>query len=999
MKKTLYLLFLLCALCFETIAQNPLVNYTFWDTVRYSDASFTASETYLSDLNDNGLVAGYYKNGSGSYVGFIYEYKKDKFTTYQQTGYTHTEILGISNTGEVLGRVYNSSPNSEVITGSFVNSSFQNMQIQTWYATNAQNQYPRKMNNNDFTVGSVRTGTTHWLHCQESSPPFTNQSTQRVQFATPPNPVVQYNTYGYGINDNDLMTGYYLDGAAYIPILWDNTNLQFYYNYPHKNPLSVGFPRTILTDINDAGYVTVNYRDNNYVMQGGLAKVDLSNLSSITYETDANFIFGADTNKTPLGSTISGINNKNDIVGYYKVTNTEVVGFFAFSDQSTPEIPGVLANTNNQYKIVNNAAYFDYKITNNHPLAYDYKQNDIWLNTNHNMFNDLIPLFAFKYISNLFQGSPLWEAERAQIYPSWRAHVWSQDENDCYITTPSGKLYTFSALAKWYNKSTSDFKGSCYGISAFFLQHLKDKTVLTNRFSNLYPAVTINDYVGPSYNNVALASLEAMTAAQQYQYDPRLKKYKNEFVKFNNLSIYDRLPFNKNSFHEIAKNLYSIDSARILSISYKDGLHATVPIKATREFLLKNSRDTLYMMNPNYDNTWTTLVIQPNQSILPTVKEYFSSPTPDSLEILALGIDGNLHEIDLANEAVLSFKNDPSAASNSSNKTINNERVFFVKKTCDFKIEEVGNPSNFYQVIGNTTTNQLSGASLHYDYNEDTLADAIVFNGNTVVRSSLYGGCDSIVNWLYSYPNGEMLYGRTNALIGETDVLIQDNEILKVESPDAQSKYVKLGAIYGPNNNEESFVSIDSFKIEQNDTVRYEAMDQYNFKLSNGKNANNQYNLYVRYLSANKYFTWDTKSIDIHPKTNHIIRLQPSVNGKEVIILVDSLQDGTIDDTIKVAHSGLNLNEQLKEQYEYKLYPNPTDKSFTVSLKGLPSGTINMEVYNQLGAVIYQNQTNTVQGNYHQRVTLENQPSGIYFVKLVGDILSKPITERIILNR
>ncbi|MBI3502837.1 MAG: T9SS type A sorting domain-containing protein, partial [Bacteroidetes bacterium] len=78
---------------------------------------------------------------------------------------------------------------------------------------------------------------------------------------------------------------------------------------------------------------------------------------------------------------------------------------------------------------------------------------------------------------------------------------------------------------------------------------------------------------------------------------------------------------------------------------------------------------------------------------------------------------------------------------------------------------------------------------------------------------------------------------------------------------------------------------------------------------------------------------------------------------------------------------------EIAEQENSILYPNPTSGVFTVS--GLRSAVSGLEIYNMYGERVYQTAVNSKQ----QTVNLSSQPQGIYFVqgKTTGGTLTRKI--------
>ncbi len=66
----------------------------------------------------------------------------------------------------------------------------------------------------------------------------------------------------------------------------------------------------------------------------------------------------------------------------------------------------------------------------------------------------------------------------------------------------------------------------------------------------------------------------------------------------------------------------------------------------------------------------------------------------------------------------------------------------------------------------------------------------------------------------------------------------------------------------------------------------------------------------------------------------------------------------------------------------FEIYPNPNNGEFNIKVETLKSEEYNIEIYNNLGALIWKQENVTVNGTYTKHVVLSESPSGIYMVAL-----------------
>ena len=71
-----------------------------------------------------------------------------------------------------------------------------------------------------------------------------------------------------------------------------------------------------------------------------------------------------------------------------------------------------------------------------------------------------------------------------------------------------------------------------------------------------------------------------------------------------------------------------------------------------------------------------------------------------------------------------------------------------------------------------------------------------------------------------------------------------------------------------------------------------------------------------------------------------------------------------------------------KANQTFDIYPNPNTGEFNIKVETLKSEEYNIEIYNNLGALIWKQENVTVNGTFTKHVVLSESPSGIYMVAL-----------------
>ena len=353
MKSLLSLLFILVG----SLVSAQLLHFEFFDTIRYQDGTYTSPITVLNDISDDGIMVGYYQDMDGFNAGLVV-FPNGEMSTFEFSSYNNTELTGINDAGFVVGKGYNSSNAAEVFQASIINGIVDQAVLLNWNDPAGISKNVGKLNNDDVAVGTVRSGTQNWMHFESVRAPFDVDETERYSTNNPG--FVSYNTYGLGLNNFEKYTGWYLDGVTRNPVVFDGISNTFF-PQNHVLPASTG-PRTFLNDINDNNYMAVSYRDVTGKMQGTIGQY---NVASTYY--DANFPLLSIQNFELLG-----INNNNDVVGYYENPSGEKIGLYLLAEGPT------LNNfelTEDLLLITNDSQTFEYPSN-----TFNYILNDHYLN-------------------------------------------------------------------------------------------------------------------------------------------------------------------------------------------------------------------------------------------------------------------------------------------------------------------------------------------------------------------------------------------------------------------------------------------------------------------------------------------------------------------------------------------------------------------------------------------------------------------------------------------
>lgn len=81
----------------------------------------------------------------------------------------------------------------------------------------------------------------------------------------------------------------------------------------------------------------------------------------------------------------------------------------------------------------------------------------------------------------------------------------------------------------------------------------------------------------------------------------------------------------------------------------------------------------------------------------------------------------------------------------------------------------------------------------------------------------------------------------------------------------------------------------------------------------------------------------------------------------------------------------------------YSVSPNPGSGLFNVNISGLTAGKASINVYNLVGKMVYESESETTDGTLSKEVNLYDLANGIYFMKINAD--AKTYTKKIIINK
>jgi hypothetical protein len=234
--------------------------------------------------------------------------------------------------------------------------------------------------------------------------------------------------------------------------------------------------------------------------------------------------------------------------------------------------------------------------------------------------------------------------------------------------------------------------------------------------------------------------------------------------------------------------------------------------------------------------------------------------------------------------------------------------------------------------------------------------------------------------------NRLLSYQRRDATARQGDRIVYDGG-MRFVNPDPEAKDVKLLAITGEASQDKLF-ALRGLSISQTDSLSIDNRDSSCLVLRSYGGARS-YDLEVNLVSASGSDRFLAPGVEIGANTGHtIVPAWPDLVYTPVTIFVDEGNDGSIDDTLTVANSALDVGRSRSDQppAEYSLsqnYPNPFNAATTIRY-GLPEkSVVRIALYSALGQEVAVLVNGEHEAGYHVvRVDGSRLASGVYYCRM-----------------
>lgn len=823
-----------------------------------------ATNTYITDINNKNEIVGYFDDANGTH-SFYCNLAKADTVVFDMPGAAWTKASDINDSSVMAGTFTNLGvPETQ---GFFYNVKTKTISVPTdgdMVVVGGDYITLESVRNDSCIVGNFRNSINRYF--------FTACPGGGVNNGFCSQGTTKYPTYAYGFAKTGEVCGFYLDGANYIGFLWKaNKNFTSY-----KNPTS-GISKLRFYDMND-----------NLIAVGDIQKYkgfihDLSGGGKYNYkEIDLSHL-----NATVV--TPQGINNNDDVVGFYTDGNGKVHGF------TQKPIDIFFRPDKNGWKFSNSEVNMWPKIW---WQQFKYTQYD-----------------PYRGPGTTFPKTALY---KSWVFPDWPLFVEVFGKNYCYSNSPVPQIKQ-EAVEEWKSILKAlkySWGGSCYGFSTTAILAYDSLKGYNQKFS--FKTESDNELYNEDLTDSRRRIVNNLMIYQFAQQVVDFERGHRGDVATKTLGILkDRMRANKGDNYNIV----------ILNSSVQDpgGGHSLLPYKITKD---ENDPkiEWIWIYDSNYpgDNNRAIKVNTVSQ-------KWFYKAT--------LNTSGN--PVEWGDYSYNMYVSNPSSdyindAMPPAKKKLVPHIVYPSGSDDVLVISGKGDTAGFYkgkvyQNLGDSTyplwvyDGKIS-PPYGYRLNEDA-HEIKMENLSDTVR-------------LYAVRDGARYeYLRTGANSSESENFNID-EAFEVKNIDAAKKTFSLNSII-PGSSEITF-SISNISLQQSENLDFEAGSD-DLQLTNPGSAKT-YDLEVTRLDNSGKAVFRAQDIPLDPNTKHII-IPNKTDWREgkIWIKVDKGIDGSIDDTLFYE----NTAKPEISVSRYLLMFDKTSGTDTVYLANTGGGKLNWSISSQ----------------------------------------------------
>lgn len=924
------------------------------EEVNFSPATTTNFNTYVTGINNNNFISGYYTNTAGFKKGFVVNPMGKKIIidgASMTPAYDHISVEGINDSNTVIINATDAAGNITIMKG-YYDSILKQYNVVAVSGNGQPNvAKPFAINNYNVYAGWYPNLTERWLFTLNDS---------SISSTLPWDADRYYNgsawdpTYVLGNNDADLLCGYVIDGGINTPLVYDAVTSTFDV-LPFANQMKIH-------DINNNNTICGEYKLASGVWCGFYANYTTGAISG--FHSITSFF-----NTASIQSVINGMNDKGEFAGaYFHPTTNTWVGFVFRPNLNEYRMPGFAYATDAWSMVNNNVNASTDVFTPNFYGSFNYNTVDPFAYNGFPLLNNVI--------LTMNPGATLPPSTSV----SWKGFA-KEDIAAQLMSVTNVSYYENNLKPLLYNKYTSSylsspFNGYCFGFSYTALLR-KYRDSLFHAWYNM--PLNTNLSTVPNTDTNAVLSIERMFLKQYSQiwkngmfpdttsYWSGMYRVKSEFLK-------DAQHTNPSSL-----------GIGLGTAASPTGGHNVLPykIRTPKKFPFdtpSQEYDTLYVYDSSNanDSTQQYIVLHPLTGRNGEGHGNTSWPNTYEIRFQKPGIR------DFIVTQYSALKTDRSLQDSIFNFAVSKHNYFDVKNSS-------------LNVMSYTSSGFSNNCSNIFPDPAEALNLAVpkFFTSDTVsgftLNTSNYS--DSVMQW--NLTKSYLCMGITRkALPGETDYSSFNHRTLTYGNPDNVLKKLNCYFIQlKSDGTQATTVLVNNLNMVQHDSILTENPSEYIYKITKISAGATSYDLSTYTFNNDTARQFNSNNIPLNGNSSHLIDGFYGVNQNQTVIYIDNGLNGNFDDTLFVTEVPLNIiHAPLAFQLNFDLYPNPVENELHILGKNIPPDDYTCIIASFDGRIVLNQEYQYQSANNPIRINTSSLANGNYMLFIRngrGDVVSR----------
>jgi len=287
------------------LAGSLHASFIFQDIINLGDTTFNQE----LGINNGGTISGYFGSGQMGHPNQGYTVAPPGYTTFTSEnfpGSVQTQVVGINNTGASVGFWSNTNTGMDANFGfTDVGGTFTSVNDPSTPSTGLPVNQLLGINDNGVAAG---------FYVDGGGNPQGYLYSLASQTFTPVTVMGAGNSTATGINNAGVISGFYNNGTSDVAFIDNAGSFSFFQAFGDS---------TQFFGINNTGYAVGTYQDGTGQFHGVLYNIAAQSFQSI----DDPFAASGAGN----GTTLNGINDQDQLVGFYANADGNTIGLLATS--------------------------------------------------------------------------------------------------------------------------------------------------------------------------------------------------------------------------------------------------------------------------------------------------------------------------------------------------------------------------------------------------------------------------------------------------------------------------------------------------------------------------------------------------------------------------------------------------------------------------------------------------------------------------------------------